>query len=240
MKKTLALLAVLLALPLAAGAAQPLATHTPISASYEVRLNNLPFKADARQTLSALGNGRWRLELKVESFLLDTVEWAEFRWDGATCRTTPERYSYVRKGIGKNRKLDMRFDPATRQVTRTDLKSTSTFAFTEETEDRLSHTLALACRIARGARGTVGIDVAWDRDVRHFDYKVASSEENVKTPYGTFRALRMERLRADSDRVTTSWVAASAGWQSVQMQHTEGDGRLFQLRLLDIDNGAAR
>lgn len=205
-----------------------------------MRLNNLPFKAEARQTLGALGNNRWRLELRVESFLLDTVEWAEFRWDGANCHTIPERYSYVRKGIGKNRKLDMRFDFGSRQVTRTDLKTTSTFPITDGVEDKLGHTLALACRIARGERGTLGVDVAWDRDVRHFDYKLGAAEENVPTPYGSFRAFRLERVRADSDRVTTTWIAEAAGWQSVQMQHTEGDGRLFQLRLLDLQNAAAR
>ena len=224
-----------------APAASPaMATLTPFSAGYEVRLNNLPFKARARQTLSALGNERWRLELRIESFLLDTREFSEFRWDGEKCHTIPEHYGYSRQGIGRNQSLDMRFDFAKKTLVRRDAKSTSSFAIADNTEDKLGHTLALACRVARGARGPVGVDVAWDHDVRHFEYQVSAAEEAVGTPLGTFRALRVQRLRADSDRITTSWLAPAANWQSVQMQHSEGDGRLFQLRLLELDNATAR
>ncbi len=237
-----ALLAVTFAtlIAVSARAEAPPGSLNPFAATYEVSLNNLPFKAQAHQTLTALGNNRWHLELRVESFLLDTVEVSDFRWDDANCHTVPEHYSYLRKGIGKNRRLDMQFDFDAHSVTRTDAKSTSTFPIIEGTEDKLGHTLALACRIARGARGTLAVDVAWDHDVRHFDYEVASAEETVKTPFGTYQALRMQRQRADSDRITTSWLAETAGWQAVQMQHTEGDGRLFQLRLLDLTHVPAR
>lgn len=217
-----------------------LAAPTPFTATYEVSLNNLPFKALAHQTLADLGNNRWRLELRVESFLLDTVETSEFRWDGDNCHTIPERYAYTRKGIGKNRRLDMGFDFGAHNVTRTDNKGTTFFPIVDGTEDKLGHTLALACRIARGARGALAVDVAWDRDVRHFEYDVSSVEENIKTPLGAFRAVKVQRQRADSDRITTSWLAESAGWQAVQMQHTEGDGRLFQLRLLELKHAVAR
>lgn len=209
-------------------------TLKPFTAHYEVRLNNLPFKANAWQTLAALDDNRWRLELRVESFLLDTTEVAEFRWDGTRCRTIPENYGYVRKGIGKNRALQMRFDIAAKKATRDDGKTTSTFAIDDNTEDKLAHTLALACRIARGERGLLAVDVAWDRDVRHFDYQVADKEENVKTPAGIFSAFVMQRKRTDSDRVTTSWIAEATGWQAVQMQHSEGDGKMFQLQLLEM------
>lgn len=222
----------LLAMP-AAHADAPLATLTPYTSTYEVRLNNLPFKARATQVLSALGDNRWRLELRVESFVLDTVEYSEFRWDGQTCHTTPERYAYTRKGIGRNKQLALSFDHARRLVTRNDGRETSTYAINARSEDKLGHTLALACRVARGERGTFDMDVAWDRDVRNLDYTVGAGDENVSTPLGTFRALRVSRTRTDSDRVTTLWISPATGWQPVQMQHTEGDGRLFQLRLLE-------
>ncbi len=209
-------------------------TLKPFMAHYAVRLNNLPFKANAYQTLTALDGDRWRLELRVESFLLDTTEVAEFRWDGARCHTIPTHYRYARKGIGKNRSLEMNFDVAAKKVTRNDGKTTSTFDIGDNTEDKLGHTLALACRIARGERGLLGVDVAWDHDVRHFDYQVADQAESVKTPAGTFSAFLMQRKRTDSDRVTSSWIAETAGWQAVQMRHSEGDGKMFQLQLLEM------
>jgi len=212
----------------------------PFSASYEVSLNNLPFKARAEQTLVSLGGDRWRLVLRIDSFLLDTLEFSEFRWDGTNCHTIPDHYGYSRKGIGRNKSLDMRFDFNKRTLTRYDGKTVTSFAIPDGTEDKLGHTLALTCRIARGARGTLGVDVAWDSDVRHFDYQIAAREETVGTPAGTYRAWRVERQRADSDRITTSWLAASTGWRTVQMQHSEGDGKLFQLRLLDLNHAPAR
>ncbi|MFZ5723111.1 MAG: DUF3108 domain-containing protein [Pseudomonadota bacterium] len=223
------------AVPAAGDAPLPLATLSPFTAGYEVRLNNLPFKARATQSLVPLGGDRWRLELNLESLLLDTVERADFRWDGANCHAIPEHYHYLRQGVGRDRRLDLRFDFANRVAVRNDGRKTSTFPISERTEDKLGHTLALACRIARGARGDLAVDVAWDKQVQHFDYRVAAGEESVVTPSGTWRAIRFERKRVDSDRVTMSWIAADANWQAVKMQHTEGDGNLLQLRLLRFD-----
>lgn len=217
----------------AATPAPPLTDLQPFHANYEVSLNNLPFKATATQSLVSLGGNRWRLELKLESFLIDTTEYSEFRWDGANCRTVPERYGYTRAGIGKDRQLTLAFDHARHVVTRNDGKTTTTFEAPDATEDKLGHSLALACRLARGVRGTLGVVVAWDKDVRRLDYQV-NGQERVNTKLGTFDTVRVARKRTDSDRITTTWFAPSAGWQAVQMQHTEGDGRLFQLRLLDM------
>lgn len=225
-------------LPVAAAAGEAFADPVPFSATYEVRLNNLPFTADARQSLTALGGNRWRLELKVESFILDTTETSEFRWDGSRCHAIPGHYRYSRKGIGRNRTLDMQFDTTRNIVAVNDGRKQLSYAITALTEDKLAHTLGLACRIARGARGQVAVDVAWDRELRHFDYRVGTREETVVTPSGNWQALRFERQRTDSERLTTSWIAAKAGWQAIQMQHTEGDGKLFQLRLLQLQQDA--
>lgn len=214
-----------------------MSTLKPFTANYEVRLNNLPFRADARQTLAALGGDRWRLTLTIKSFLLDTTEYSEFRWDGANCHTIPEHYGYSRDGIGRDKYLDMRFDFATGTLTRRDGKRTSATRIAKGVEDKLGHTLAVSCRVARGARGQMGVDVAWDNDVRHFDYLVAREEETIVTPLASYRALRVERKRADDDRMTATWLSAAAGWRTVRMQHSEGDGRLFQLQLLELDYG---
>lgn len=218
-------------------AAQVMSVLAPFSANYEVRLNNLPFKANARQVLKSLGGDRWRLTLTIKSFLLDTTEFSEFRWDGQTCHTIPEHYGYSRNGIGKDKSLDMRFDFATGTLKRHDGRTVKSFRIGTGIEDKLGHTLAVACRVARGARGTLGVDVAWDHEVRHFDYVISKTEELIATPLGSFRAVRVERQRADDDRITATWLSAAAGWRTVRMQHSEGDGRLFQLQLLELDNG---
>lgn len=236
------LLAALIALLLPAFAAgddavampPPLTTLKPFTASYEVRLNNLPFKAEAQQSLIPLGGDRWRIELKLKSFLLDTVERSDFRWDGANCHAIPGEYQYTRKGVGRDRATRQTFDHARKLATRVGGKTPITFAITDRTEDKLGHGLALACRIARGARGNIAVEVAWEKSVQHFDYFVSSDEEMVNTPAGNWKTLRFERKRVDSDRVTRSWISPAANWQAVKMQHTEGDGNLLQLRLLEL------
>jgi hypothetical protein len=212
----------------------------PFTATYEVRLNNLPFRASATQTLSALGGNRYRLELRVESFLLDTVEVSDFTWDGEDCHASPQHYSYERSGIGKNRQLDLRFDHEAKRVTRDDGNETGTFNFNKRTEDKLGHTMSLACHVARGERGSLELDVAWDRDVRTLGYGISTTEETVETPSGRHKAIKVQRLRSGSDRVTTTWLAPSLGWRGAQMQHTEGDGRYFTLRLLTLKDAPVR
>lgn len=212
----------------------PLTSLKPFTASYEVRLNNLPFKAEAQQSLISLGGDRWRIELKLKSFLLDTVERSDFRWDGANCHAIPGEYQYTRKGVGRDRQTKQTFDHAKKIATRVGGKQPISFAITDQTEDKLGHGLALACRIARGARGNVAVEVAWEKSVQHFDYFVSPDEEMVNTPAGNWRTLRFERKRVDSDRITRSWISPAANWQAVKMQHTEGDGNLLQLRLLEL------
>lgn len=230
-------LALLLLLTGAASATEaPMTRLTGFSASYEVSLNNLPFRATAHETLVPLDNGHWRLELRIESFLLDTTEFSVFRWDGDNCHAVPEHYGYARSGIGRDQNLNMRFDFNRKVLTRNDGEQISTIPITGRVEDKLGHTMAVACRVARGERGELGVDVAWDHDVRHFDYRVGGQEETVSTPAGNYRALRVERERGDSERVTTTWLAPATGWRAVQMRHSEGDGRLFQLRLTGLNN----
>lgn len=219
----------------AATAPLPMATLKPFAANYQVRINGVPFKATASQTLTALGGDRWRLELTLNSFVLDTTERSDFRWDGATCNAIPGEYQYTRKSIGNNRQWHLLFDQV-RHVARGDNgKRVTVFAITDHTQDKLGHALALACQTARGARGTIGIDVAWDHKVEHFEYAVSPTEETISTPAGNWKVLRIERKRVGSDRMTRSWIAAAADWQPVQMQHIETRGTLLQLQLLKLE-----
>lgn len=204
----------------------------PSTAKFEAKLDGLPFRAEATQSLVSRGGNLWRLELRVDSFLLDSVEYSEFRWDGEHCRTVPESYGYTRSGVGRNKEMKLVFDHSAGSVTRTDKEGTTRFALPRNTEDKLGHMLGVACRLARGARSDISLQVAWDRDVRQLDYQVGALEK-VATPLATYDGWRVTRKRTDSDRITTTWIAPAAGWQPVQMQHTE-DGRMFQLRLLEL------
>ena len=46
-------------------------------------------------------------------------------------------------------------------------------------------------------------------------------------------------MRCASVRPNAISLAATAGWQAVKMQHTEGDGYVVQLRMLDLTHPAA-
>ena len=64
-------------------------------------------------------------------------------------------------------------------------------------------------------------------------YRVGA-EETVETPAGPQRALRVERVRNKSGRVTTTWLGMDNGFVPVRVVQREADGESFEMRLVSL------
>jgi hypothetical protein len=99
-------------------------------------------------------------------------------------------------------------------------------AFEPGTMDRHLVVLAIGADLARGADGELRYRVA-DRDhVEWHRYRVAGRER-----IGALDTIRVERLRDNAGRTTTSWLAPALGYAPARIVQREADGETIELRL---------
>lgn len=95
--------------------------------------------------------------------------------------------------------------------------------------DRNIIVLALMQDVAN-AQGDQDYPIADKREVSSQKYRFGGVE-TVQTPAGVFKAKRVDRVREQPGRTTTTWFAESIGWMPVRILQVEPDGESLELRL---------
>jgi len=63
-------------------------------------------------------------------------------------------------------------------------------------------------------------------------WRSAPANARSRAPGGALEALRVERVRENPGRTTTSWLAPALGWLPVRIVQREADGETIEMRLL--------
>ena len=95
--------------------------------------------------------------------------------------------------------------------------------------DRHTVVLALAHEL-RAGRHELRFRVADKGEVQTHQYRHAGNER-VRVPAGTFETIRVERVRDNPGRVTTTWLAPELGYMPVRIEQREPDGDVIEMRL---------
>jgi hypothetical protein len=95
--------------------------------------------------------------------------------------------------------------------------------------DRHSVTLGIAQHLAHGpAKGVIfDLPVASKGKIEKWRFLVVG-EEQIETGKGRMNAIRVERMRENSDRKTVSWHAEAFGYLPVKVEQTEPNGDSLQ------------
>lgn len=102
--------------------------------------------------------------------------------------------------------------------------------------DRQTVSLALGRELAAGKNGTFDFHVV-DRERLEPQQFRLIGEETVALPAGDQRALRVERIRENQDRGTTTWFDPEQRIP-VRVVQREGDKVSFEMRLRSLQRGA--
>ncbi len=70
-----------------------------------------------------------------------------------------------------------------------------------------------------------------DKDEIDLHRYTAKEPAPVQTPLGCFDAVEVVRLREDSDRYSSVWLAPALDWISVRVVHGKQDGREFVMQI---------
>jgi hypothetical protein len=205
------------------------ADPTPFRAVYKTDYKGLPVSATAIRELKQVSEHRYLFTSTAKSFFISVTEQSLFDWHD---RAIPLEYQYSRKGIGKNRNDRMTFDWQNNTATREELD----FDVLPGTLDRLLYQLQMRedLNAANDEQWPkMQYEVADRGRTRVYDFEV-TGREVITTPLGDIDTVRATRIREDSERVTTFWLAPDYDFLLVRFLQQEGKGG-FELLLKEAE-----
>lgn len=229
-----ALTALLLLAPLAGQAAAP---PPPYTAQYEVRRNGDRL-GTATISFRKLANGRFEL-------VSDTVgteglaaiagvavnERSVLHW-GEQPETVA--YSFRQKMGWKSRERALQVDAAAGRIDSTDKDRHYSPRYEAGVLDRNSVVVALMADLAAGGNGELQYRIPDKDSVQTWTYRIGSSEQ-LSTPLGGQKVLRVERVRETGNgRSTTLWLAPGRHFVPLRMLQKEPNGETIEMRITSL------
>ncbi len=131
------------------------------------------------------------------------------------------------------------FDWDTRAATARDADGTRTLDLKADTLDGFSATLAMIQAVARGEQD---IRIATIDDDGEHDTLVfrRAGRESISVPFGTFDAVRVDRVRKGKKRETITWLAPELDWIAVRVDQRKDGDLSGRLELTNLKGEAAR
>ena len=207
---------------------------SPYVAEYEV-LRSGAVEGHATVSLTAEGDGIWRLEGHTRGTRglaalagLRIDETSRFRKTAAGLQCL--RHEYRQTGL---RKRERRVECGDDGIVSRDHRGEYRFPAQAGVIDQQAVALALAMDLAAKHRGELEFNVVDREQLEPQTYRVAG-EDTVQVPAGLLRAVKVERVRADARRSTTTWFGIEQGWVPVRILQAEADGMAFELRLVSL------
>jgi hypothetical protein len=216
---------------------------TPFRAVYKADYKGLPIRATGIRELKMIGPNNYLLSSTATSFFASISEQSAFTLTPEN-RVLPTEYQYHRKGLGKNRDAVLRFDWQANTVLNDVQAQPWTMDIPADALDKLSYQLQMRHElVAAHKQGLpwpqLTYEVADGGQLKSYSFEILG-EETVKTPVGTFNALKITRVRQDSDRTTIFWLAPAYDFLLVRFLQQEEEGGGFELLLEEAQfDGAA-
>ena len=200
---------------------------TPFRAVYEADYKGLPIRATGIRELRQTGDNQFTLSSTATSFFASVSEESNFTLTPEN-RLMPVEYQYHRKGIGKNRDDILRFDWPAQQVMNDAQPTPWTLSIPMGTLDKLSYQLQMRYELLTAYQlgqpwPALAYQVTDGGELKTYRFEVLG-EENVDTPIGRFTALKIARVRTDSDRTTIFWLAPAYDFLLVRFLQEEQKG----------------
>lgn len=203
-------------------------------AVYKADYKGLPVRAEGARELTQLEDGSYVLTSKATSFLASVMEQSTFRL-GANNRLVPLEYRYQRKGIGKNRSAVLTFDWDSHQVLNNVQSVPWSMELPDGALDKLLYQLQIRMDLQRAhAAGDpwpeLSYELADGGKLKTYNFEVVG-EEFIDTPVGRLNTVKVNRVRENSDRETSIWLAPDYDFLLVRLVQTEGDKGGLELLL---------
>lgn len=210
----------LLVLSQLALATKPQPAAQPMLFDNEYKTKLYGFNITVTNRLSKNSDSGYDLLFKFDSMLGSITETSHLQWDNHKKLVIPQHYVYKRRGLGKNRDADLRFDWNKKTVSNYVQKSNWQMNVVERVQDKLSYQLQLQQDFLRSNAKRVTYKIADGGHLKEFIFEKIA-EETLDTPLGKVKTIKIKRSREDDDRVTHAWLATDWNNLLVRLEQIE-------------------
>ncbi len=151
-------------------------------------------------------------------------------FDWVNERPQPRCYDFIQSGLGK-RQRSIRFDWEQNLAQAQVNDQLTELPLTTLTLDEMSMYSLIKQAISEGEQD-IYFNVIDRNQVEEYHYRLIG-EESVTSPVGTFSALKVERVRENSERETLIWFSPSHDMLLIKISHRDPDGDEYEITIKD-------
>jgi Protein of unknown function (DUF3108) len=221
---------------LLAAAEVPAALPKPFTAWYTLHTRGLTIGTmERRLEIGSDGQYRYRSESRATGLVAlfrDDRILEESRWMLENHQIRPLEYSYSYRGSKRSRTIKMVFDWQRSTITDQDGDNTWHIPIVPGVLDKLVYQLRIMSDLQRGAR-QLEYRIADKGTIKTYRFAILG-EEDLSTPLGRLRTIKIERRKANSKRKTTFWCAPILSYLPVRAEYMENDSHLISAMIEKI------
>jgi len=145
-----------------------------------------------------------------------------------------EHYRFLRTGGRRDKRVEVRFDPAQGSVTNTVDGQPWEMQIPEATLDKLVVQIAMMQKLQERVEDQQ-FRVADGGSVKDFRIHVIG-QETIEVPAGRFATIKVQKNPKPGGRQTFLWLAPGLGYLPVQIMRTEEDGATYYSQLESVSD----
>jgi hypothetical protein len=228
---------------LLAAAEVPAALPEPFTAWYTLHTRGLTIGTMERrlEEVGSDGQYRYRSESRATGLVAlfrDDRILEESRWMLENHQIRPLEYSYSYRGSKRSRTIKIVFDWQRGTITDQDNDNIWHIPIVPGVLDKLVYQLRIMSDLQRGAR-QLEYRIADKGTIKTYRFAILG-EEDLSTPLGRLRTIKIERRKANSKRKTTFWCAPILSYLPVRAEYMENDSHLISAMIEKMSTTAAR
>ncbi len=199
--------------------ATALAAEAPKTFDNEYKAKLYGFNITVTNRLTQTEDGNYHLLFKADSMLGSITEQSQMQWNNTQQTISPLKYTYARRGLGKDRNAELTFDWAAKTVTNNVQKTSWEMDIAQKVQDKLSYQLQMQQDLLNGHKN-FEYQIADGGHLKKYKFTTVG-EEILDTPLGKVNTVKIKRSREDNDRVTYAWLAKDWNYLLVRLQQEE-------------------
>jgi len=133
----------------------------------------------------------------------------------------PMQYTYQRTGGKKERNIDVKFDWNNQKIINIVNDTTMHFDLEQDILDKLIYQYVIM-RDIQNNKLPYTYPIVDGRKIKIYDFRLLN-EETIETPIGTFKTVKIERVRQNSEDKTYLWCAPDLQYLPIKVENIETD-----------------
>lgn len=209
----------------------------PFSAAYQstYKLGWFSFTIDATRSLTAIDPQHWRMAFNASASVATLKESSEFRLEGQ--QLLPQEYRYRASGILQEDDRTLSFNLPEQQIYDHERQRQINEQWQPGLQDNLTYMLQASLDLAAG-KTELTYPILERKHTKVRAFRVVGTE-TINTAIGPLKAVKVQQLRDEKDRLIFAWFAIDQHYQLVRLTDSKKGKLQYQIDIRHLQFGTA-